>query len=536
MSNFDQNQHFSNPSPDFYKYGDAIARSIGEELRARYAARQAAAAREAERQQQNGHKAQAPLPLDWDQCVKDFTPEQDSSYATERGFELQRIREHGMPGSCYVPWWKCRCIAFPIHDKDGNVYQAHCRSPQRDALGKWEWTYVPRGLTDLQGKPIPVGALVIGNVRTSGTVHLFESYGDGLAVIERLSLWQQIDAGELCVIITRGADFADRLRVLDLSGKVNIYAWQQNDKPRDDGKPTGSEIWLRNVAGSLNGEKARLVVTPKEFNSKGYIKDPNDWTRAGADVMDIEDAMHVAKVYEEPPREPQRKLRGASILDYAERPIDYSKNLLGNRWLSRCCGAFVVAPSGHGKSTWVIQATIECSCGRVSFGIKPVGALRILIIQSEDDDNDIIEMSQMCDRLKLTSAEKTLVRANTHVEWINDVAGEAFFPVLEDCLRQFPADLVVINPYTAYQGGDIRDDKTNNWFLREELNRVMQEHSCAALPIHHTQKTIFQDVDQYSWFDWMYTMAGGAALTKMRSSAVTHGDSRGKIEGTIEGD
>src|SRR5262249_15021574 len=48
-----------------------------------------------------------------------------------------------------------------------------------------------------------------------------------------------------------------------------------------------------------------------------------------------------------------RKLRGASIVDYAERPIDWSKNLLGNRWLSACQGAFFVAPSGHGKSVWV---------------------------------------------------------------------------------------------------------------------------------------------------------------------------------------
>lgn len=215
---------------------------------------------------------------------------------------------------------------------------------------------------------------------------------------------------------------------------------------------------------------------------------------------------------QEEEREP-RKLRGTSIIDYSERKIDNSKNLLGNRWLSRCAGGFVVAPSGHGKSTLVIQASILWACGRVAFGINPAHPLRILIVQAEDDDNDITEMSQMCDRLKLSNEEKQLVRQNTHVEWLNDVTGRSFCPVLDDFLNQFKADLVIINPYTAYQGGDLRDDELNNLFLRIELTSLMNKHNCGAIPIHHTPKTNFQNTDSYSWFDWMYTMAGGAALT-----------------------
>jgi hypothetical protein len=106
------------------------------------------------------------------------------------------------------------------------------------------------------------------------------------------------------------------------------------------------------------------------------------------------------------------------VIGYFESPLDCSQVLLGNRWLSRRTGGFIVAPSGHGKSTLVIQATVGWSCGRIEFAIKPVGPLRILIVQSEDDDNDITEMAQMVDRLKLTAAERELVRANTHIEWM----------------------------------------------------------------------------------------------------------------------
>jgi hypothetical protein len=222
-----------------------------------------------------------------------------------------------------------------------------------------------------------------------------------------------------------------------------------------------------------------------------------DWTEAAQDESE---------------REP-RKLRGRSIIDYAERVIDLSKVLLGQRWLSRQCGAFVVAPSGHGKSTLVIQAAISWSCGRVAFGIKPSGPLRILIVQSEDDDNDVTEMAWMTERLELTEPEKALVRKNTHVEWLNDVSGEKFFTVATDFLSEFQPDILVINPYTAYLGGDVRDDKLNNDFLRVRLSALLTKHNCGALPIHHNPKTQFQNTDKFSWFDWMYSMAGGAALT-----------------------
>jgi hypothetical protein len=144
--------------------------------------------------------------------------------------------------------------------------------------------------------------------------------------------------------------------------------------------------------------------------------------------------------------------------------------------------------------------------------------LRILIVQAEDDDNDVTEMSMMRERMALTKEETELVRRNTHVEWVNDVTGRAFFVALDDFLTQFPADLVFINPYTAYQGGDLRDDELNNKFLRVDLTRLMNAHKCGAIPVHHTPKTNFQNTDNYSWFDWMYSMAGGASLTNWARS------------------
>src|SRR5262245_44401676 len=105
-----------------------------------------------------------------------------------------------------------------------------------------------------------------------------------------------------------------------------------------------------------------------------------------------------------------RKLAGISIVDFSERQINSGDTLLGNRWLCRGAGAFIVGPSGVGKSTMAIQMAGEFGCGHPSFGIMPTRPLRVLVIQAEDDEGDVIEMSMVVNHLGLTEQEKDLVR------------------------------------------------------------------------------------------------------------------------------
>jgi DnaB-like helicase N terminal domain/AAA domain len=209
----------------------------------------------------------------------------------------------------------------------------------------------------------------------------------------------------------------------------------------------------------------------------------------------------------------RKSLKGASILDFSQREINPADTLLEKRYL--CCGGslFVVAPSGHGKSTLSIQASTLWACGLPAFGIKPARALRSLIIQAEDDDGDIIEMSHIVDHLKLSSEQRKMVAENTHIEFINDVIGDAFLALCGDLLAQYKADLLWINPYTAYLGADIKDDRENTRFLRNGLNPILTNRRCAAVVIHHTPKTTFRDTTNWKPSDWMYSGAGAAVLT-----------------------
>jgi hypothetical protein len=210
---------------------------------------------------------------------------------------------------------------------------------------------------------------------------------------------------------------------------------------------------------------------------------------------------------------PARKLQGASFLDLSQREIDESQTLLGDRYLCRGGGMFIVAPSGHGKSAIVAQASILFACGLPAFGIKPARPLRSLVVQAEDDEGDITEMARMVDHLGLTANQRKMVGENTHVEFINDVTGKPFLTVCDGFLAQRRADLLWINPYTAYLGADIKDDGLNSQFLRSDLNPILTKRDCAAVMIHHTPKTNFRDTTAWKASDWMYAGAGAAVLT-----------------------
>jgi len=222
-----------------------------------------------------------------------------------------------------------------------------------------------------------------------------------------------------------------------------------------------------------------------------------------------------------PPEEPvdlpkpePRKLQGQSLFKYSQRKINHKNTLLGNRYLCRGGGLFVVAPSGHGKSVLTAQAAIELSCGLPTFGISnPNGPLKSLIIQAEDDEDDITEMSQIIDHLELTKAQQRMVDENTHAEFVNDLTGIDFLNACAGFLDQYQADLLWINPYTAYMGSDIKDDGANTSFLRNGLNPILTSHKCGSVIIHHTPKTNLRDTSDWKPSDWMYSGAGAAVLT-----------------------
>jgi AAA domain len=207
-----------------------------------------------------------------------------------------------------------------------------------------------------------------------------------------------------------------------------------------------------------------------------------------------------------------------SIDWFAKQAINHNDTLLGNRYLCRTGGMFIVAPSGLGKSILSIQMAVLWCCGLKAFGITPRRALRILIVQSEDDEGDCTEMSQVMDHLNLNPHQKNLVTTNSVLVRCNDLVGREFIGALRAELSDArdagrPFDLVIINPYGVYLGVDVKNTDACTAFLNQGLNPILSEFAVGVILIHHTPKTNFQNTDKYNIWDWMYHGAGCASIT-----------------------
>lgn len=184
----------------------------------------------------------------------------------------------------------------------------------------------------------------------------------------------------------------------------------------------------------------------------------------------------------------------ANIID----PMPEADNpaaLFTNGWLRKGGGAFLVAPSGVGKSTWTIQAAILWAMGKPAFGINPVRPLHVAIIQAEDDNEEVahfrnhigegIETEGGLDRNEIRAAMSERVMLCD----MTGATGEVFIESLADMMKAHPEiDIVIINPFQSYFGGDVSHNVELTKYLREWLDPLIKPGRVGVLFIHHTNK------------------------------------------------
>jgi len=185
--------------------------------------------------------------LDWPACVQALTEKQLEQLAAWRGYSIEFchwLKENGFVG-LYDG-----CIAFPVHDRAGNVVAIHYR------LKDGSWRYFPQGT---EVRPLVIGELVAGK-----PVHVFESQWDAFAFMD-------VSGERSGIIITRGAQNGNLVAGL-IPAEAIVYAWKQNDELKN-GKRAGNE-WLKDVAAHA-GTKVLWPKTPEQF------KDINEWVQKG---------------------------------------------------------------------------------------------------------------------------------------------------------------------------------------------------------------------------------------------------------------
>jgi putative DNA primase/helicase len=196
---------------------------------------------------------------DWDECVAKVNDQLAAELAEWRSYTLEyvkdRLRAEKLIGRYQNKW------AFPHIDfETKEVIGVHYRIESKNGE-KPQWIHWPPGNK--------VQPFVLGDLVNAKIVHCFEGQWDKFTLDDQLKLYQHPD---IALISTRGAPNAKLLGLIPPTVET-IYLWPQNDPARNDGKPTGSEIWLADGIQHLAGRKVRIVRTPQ-----GY-KDLNEWVQ-----------------------------------------------------------------------------------------------------------------------------------------------------------------------------------------------------------------------------------------------------------------
>jgi hypothetical protein len=108
----------------------------------------------------------------------------------------------------------------------------------------------------------------------------------------------------------------------------------------------------------------------------------------------------------------------------------------------------------------------------------------------------------------LTPEDREKVRRNTICVRISSLCAFNFIFVLSLLLKAYKPDLVIIDPFNSFSGGDPSDPKVVTTFLRNWLNPLLEKHQCAAVVVHHTPKTRNWDTSKWKLVDWAYAAAG----------------------------
>lgn len=209
-------------------------------------------------------------------------------------------------------------------------------------------------------------------------------------------------------------------------------------------------------------------------------------------------------------------LKVSALLEY---PVENDPNsVIGQRYLCRGGSVILVGQSGIGKSSLTAQFALSWACGRDVFGIRPVKPLKILVIQAENDDGDLAEMTAgVLAGMGLDAFSDEFDDIDRNIVFIRDTVetGFAFTERVRRLVDRHRPDVVFLDPLLSFVGGDISKQEVCSQFLRNWLNPISEQSGCIWFCIHHTGKPPGDGKARASWTDndWAYAGMGSSELT-----------------------
>ena len=251
---------------------------------------------------------------------------------------------------------------------------------------------------------------------------------------------------------------------------------------------------------TVDGERRRQALLATGLGAASW----SEW-ESQQSLPDDEDRMPIAQL---------------AVYDTSNDP----NNVLGDRWLCRGGSLVIVGQSGVGKSSLCMQLMILWALGRPAFNVAPIGPLRSLLIQAENDIGDLAEMYQgVREGMELTPEEEALLDERITIYRDTTRTGEEFVSAAAALVDRHKPDLVWADPLLNYIGDDISEQRVISEFCCQQLNRVSLRTGVIWCLLHHTGKPSKDPKASTHWTasDLAYSGIGSSALTNWaRETAV----------------
>jgi len=164
-------------------------------------------------------------------------------------------------------------------------------------------------------------------------------------------------------------------------------------------------------------------------------------------------------------------------------------NMIGKRWLCKGDSLLIAGPTGIGKSSFIMAMVVNWSLGLDLFGIKPVNALRCLIIQAENNQGDLaIAFQDLLKSQKLSAEQMKQLGENLVFQQVSSKAGTAFVEYAKAQIAKHKPDLIIADPLFSYAGGDVSKQAEMSPFLRNQIQPILNETGVIWAFVHHTGK------------------------------------------------
>ena len=157
------------------------------------------------------------------------------------------------------------------------------------------------------------------------------------------------------------------------------------------------------------------------------------------------------------------------------------------RYLCKGHSAWLIGPSGVGKSSLMLQMGVSFALGRPIWGVTPQRQLRVLVIQAENDKGDMAEMAKGAEIGLGIFGDESLEK-QIRIRSVTGKIGQSFCAWLRKEIESFGAELVLVDPLLSFAGIDVSRQDQCSMFCRVWLDPVLRDTGAVLLSVHHTGK------------------------------------------------